>query len=227
MGRGGLVEFKPARRVFAGRGRSLLTFGEWKIALASMAFGGAVTAGWLIGQTGISAPLALAQPLMAANGSEAPVAAPIEAALPVSVAAQGEGPVAPATGGEQILPQIVLAESDGRRSRADPLTDFAGPVSRVVDGDTFYLEGLSTRIRLWGVDAPERDEEGFDAATDKLTALVAGKSLSCEQVDTDKYKRIVARCYFADGGDLSAAMIASGAASEYRRFTDGYYSTDR
>ncbi len=231
MGRGGLVEFKPARRVFAGRGRSLLTFGEWKIAFASMAFGGAVTAGWLIGQTEFSLPMTfaqsvMAQPVTAATVSEAPAAAPVEAALPVSAAAEGIAAIDPESDSEEILPQIVVAENDGRRSRTDPPADFIGAVSRVVDGDTFYLEGFATRIRLWGVDAPERDEEGFDAATDMLAELVAGQTLSCEQVDTDRYKRIVARCYFPDGGDLSAAMIESGAASEYQRFTDGYYSTE-
>jgi endonuclease YncB( thermonuclease family) len=236
MGRGGLVEFKPARRVFAGRGRSLLTFGEWKIAFASMAFGGAVTSGWLIGQTEFKLPMTLsqpvmaqpvmAQPVMAATINEAPVAAPVEAVLPVSAAAESMPAIEPESDSEEILPQIVVADNDGRRSRTDPPADFTGRVSRVVDGDTFYLEGLATRIRLWGVDAPERDEEGFDAATTTLAELVAGKTLSCEHVDTDKYKRIVARCYFPDGGDLSAAMIESGAASEYQRFTDGYYSTE-
>jgi hypothetical protein len=232
MGKGGLVEFKPARRVFAGRGRSMLTFGEWKIALTSMAFGAAVTTGWFLAETPTLtvAPLALAQPVASpiSEAGPAPVAQ-VEAASPVTVAAIETGIAPDADGdneGGEILPQIVVADNDGRRSRSDPRADYTGPVSRVVDGDTFYLDGLATRIRLWGVDAPERDEPGFDEATSQLAQLVAGKTLSCEQVDTDRYKRIVARCYFPDGGDLSAAMIASQTASEYLSFTDGYYSTE-
>jgi hypothetical protein len=43
---GKLVEFRPARRVFAGRGKSLLTAGEWRIALAGILFGAVVGAYW-------------------------------------------------------------------------------------------------------------------------------------------------------------------------------------
>jgi len=35
--------------------------------------------------------------------------------------------------------------------------EHAGAVIRVVDGDSLYLEGVTAQIRLWGVDAPERD----------------------------------------------------------------------
>lgn len=219
MSKGGLVEFKPARRVFAGRGRSMLTFGEWKIAIFGILFGGAVGAGWFYE---LPEERVLAAPAGALAGdapAPRPAAAP-ELARAVEAVADEETSAEEAS----VLPQIVLAQDDGRRARAAGEDAYGGRVSRVVDGDTFYLEGLSTRIRLWGVDAPEREELGFDEATETLAALVAGQTLSCEHIDTDRYLRIVARCYFADGRDLSEAMIESGAAAEYLRFTQGYYS---
>lgn len=227
MGRAArLAEFKPARRVFAGRGRSMLTFGEWKIALAGVLFGTLVGAGWfyefpaapgsLTPASFASGPLALAQP--AAPALTEPVAAtPATAPTPAAETAVEE----PA--GEEVLPQIVLAAEDGRRDKITPQADYQGRVARVVDGDTFYLEGLETRIRLWGVDAPERDEEGFNEATDMLALLAGEEALSCEHVEIDPYDRIVARCYFESGADLSEAMIDSGTATEYLRFTKGYY----
>lgn len=206
-----LVEFKPARRVFAGRGRSLMTFGEWKIAFAAMAFGGLIGAGWLYRLPHGTALLALAQPPIEAPPQVAP--APVEAA----------GIVEAAAGADSVLPQIVLAAGDDRVDRAGEAGYLIAEAARVVDGDTLYLQGVATRIRLWGVDAPEREEPGFDEATQMLVGLVMGQTLSCEHVDTDRYLRIVARCYFADGRDLSEAMIDSGAATEYLRFTHGYY----
>lgn len=213
---GGLVEFKPARRMFAGRGRSMLTFGEWKIAIFAMAFGGAVGAGWVHDFASPVAPLALAQPPAAPAVETAVAAAPVAAAEFVEAAAD-------AASGDAFLPQIVLAAADGRVSRTEGTAYLIARAARIVDGDTLYLDGVATRIRLWGVDAPERDEEGFDDATQTLARLVEDETLSCEHVDTDAYKRIVARCYFEDGRDLSAQMIDSGAASEYLRYTHGYY----
>jgi len=217
MGRGGkFPEFKPARRVFAGRGRSLLTFGEWKIAAAGILFGGAVGAGWFYQFPQLAAPLTLAE--FAPVEMAAPVEAPPEALVPTSVAGTANEPEP-----QEILPQIVVAAADGRTNRTGGPAHYIASVARVVDGDTFYLEGITTRIRLWGVDAPERSEAGFDEASEMLAALVAEQPLACEHVDIDPYERIVARCYFGDGRDLSEAMIRSGVADEYLRFTRGYY----
>ncbi len=222
MGRnGGFMEFKPARRVFAGRGRSMLTFGEWRLTLAGIAFGGLIGAGWFFNQAafdGLPAPLAAldqppAETSKTALAVAAPAAPPIEAAMKVAASRKAE----------TTDPSTPSSDAPPRR-KAILAFDYSGKIARVVDGDTFYLEGLPTRIRLWGVDAPERDEEGFDEATAMLATLVYGKTLSCEHVDIDPYRRIVARCYFDDGSDLSESMIDSGAAEEFLRFTRGYYT---
>jgi endonuclease YncB( thermonuclease family) len=114
----------------------------------------------------------------------------------------------------------------------------------VVDGDSLYLAGEKRQIRLWGVDAPERDEAGFDAARSVLKKLALNKRLQCWQQDIDRYGRIVARCWpvseKSNSDDQSNAtqapdklldksleinrlMIKSGSAIEYCFFTDGYY----
>jgi endonuclease YncB( thermonuclease family) len=104
--------------------------------------------------------------------------------------------------------------------------NYQGRCTRVVDGDSLYLASLKTQIRLWGVDAPERNEAGYQTAKDQLKALALQKELNCEQVDIDKYGRIVARCVVtaATGKtEINRAMIASGAAKEYCYFSRGYY----
>jgi endonuclease YncB( thermonuclease family) len=219
--RGKFVEFKPARRVFAGRGRSLLTFGEWKIATAALAIGAVIGAGWL----DIIAPEET-PPRLAAT-SPAPTSQAVSEPTPLLKPVPAQPVIDAQIGSDEAgaLPQIILANEDGRRSRtAEPASDYQGSVSRVVDGDTFYLEGLRTRIRLWGIDAPERDEPVYVGASDELARLVSGEDLSCEHMEFDKYERIVARCRLGDGSDISERMIDSGTAEEFLRFTQGYYA---
>ena len=91
----------------------------------------------------------------------------------------------------------------------------AGEAS-VVDGDGLRIG--SERIRLWGIDAPELDQQckrnrtayacGTEAR-DALERLVSAGAPSCERLYKDPYGRTVARCSVA-GIDLGAEMVASG-----------------
>jgi micrococcal nuclease len=98
-------------------------------------------------------------------------------------------------------------------------------VSKVLDGDTFTLRGESRRIRVWGLDAPEWDQRGGSAATETLHSLISGNTLRCSVVDIDRYGRLVGQCFLPDGRDIAAEMIRSGAASEYCRYSRGFYGT--
>lgn len=100
---------------------------------------------------------------------------------------------------------------------------FAARVVRVVDGDTFRVDGLDRSIRIWGLDAPERGESGGSAATRALRGLIEGREVSCRIRDIDRYRRIVGQCFLPDGRDVAAAMIRKGAATEYCRFSKGHY----
>lgn len=103
--------------------------------------------------------------------------------------------------------------------------DVSGRVDRVVDGDTLRLEGLSTRIRIWGLDAPEVKDAGGSFATQTLESMVLGGPLVCRVMDIDRYDRIVGQCFTQDGRDVAATMIAAGVAQEYCRFSRNHYRT--
>ena len=100
----------------------------------------------------------------------------------------------------------------------------SGRVRYVVDGDSLYMNGHKPQIRLWGVDAPEDGERGFQAATDYLFLIAQDQRITCQQIDRDQYGRTVARCFLPDGREINRLMIESGMAKEYRRFTRGFYS---
>lgn len=103
--------------------------------------------------------------------------------------------------------------------------EFSGRVTRVTDGDTFRMSGVELAIRVWGLDAPERDEQGGSAATSTMRSLVDGQTLTCLIRDIDRYQRLVGQCFLPDGRDITAAMISSGTATEYCRYSGGYYGT--
>jgi micrococcal nuclease len=112
---------------------------------------------------------------------------------------------------------------------AGPLTaetnSVSGTVSRVTDGDTFHLSGLAPAIRVWGLDAPERKQAGGSEATRAMRSLITGTTLDCQVRDIDRYHRIVAQCFLPDGRDIAAEMIRMGVATEYCRYSRGYYQT--
>jgi endonuclease YncB( thermonuclease family) len=114
-----------------------------------------------------------------------------------------------------------------RPTPGKPVTGHA----RIIDGDSMEIHGQ--RIRLFGIDAPERDQDcrnadgrsyacGRDAAR-ALSAAVAGRDVTCTPVDQDRYDRDVAVCT-VDGDDLSAAMVRTGHALDYPRHSRRRYS---
>lgn len=105
--------------------------------------------------------------------------------------------------------------------------------ARPVDGDTLELAGQ--RIRLWGIDAPERVqmcegalgvyECGRDASA-VLAAILRGQNAVCEPRDRDRYGRVVAICS-TEAGDIGAAMVRQGWATDYRRYSQGRYAVEQ
>ena len=66
-------------------------------------------------------------------------------------------------------------------------------VDRVTDGDTIVLMDR-TRVRLHGIDAPERDQPYGPIATAALENMVA-RSVYLVEVDEDRYGRLVGQLY--------------------------------
>ena len=89
-------------------------------------------------------------------------------------------------------------------------------VDRVVDGDTIVLMD-KTRVRLHGIDTPERDQPYGKQATRALDALIKAK-VFVEEKDTDRYGRLVGVLYTPDGLNVNLEMVCSGHAWWYERY---------
>ena len=86
-------------------------------------------------------------------------------------------------------------------------------VERIVDGDTFIIEG-NRQIRLMSVNAPEIGLCGSGEATAKLTELISGKKVRLEGEINDHFGRFLALVY-VDDILVNEQMILSG----WARFT--------
>lgn len=114
------------------------------------------------------------------------------------------------------------------RGAAQPIGDsptrLSGRATDIHDGDTFRFGG--TRIRLFGIDAPELDDPGGRAAREALALAIAGGRVSCTDTGARSYDRIVARCVNAKGYDLARIMVRSGWAVDWWYHSCGLYLAD-
>ena len=104
--------------------------------------------------------------------------------------------------------------------------------AHVVDADTLDIAGV--RVRLHGIDAPERDQNCTRSgvawrcgqqASAALAALVAGRDLRCELSDRDRYGRMVGICWL-DALDVNGWLVQQGWAVAYRRFSAAYVGAE-
>lgn len=91
--------------------------------------------------------------------------------------------------------------------------------ARALDGDTLMIG--ETRVRLFGVDAPEMTDPRGPVSRGQLDELIDGRQVSCTPTGAKSHGRPVARCNVA-GRDLGDAMIRNGWAFAYRTFTAEY-----
>src|SRR5215203_419874 len=76
----------------------------------------------------------------------------------------------------------------------EPADTLSGKVVGVADGDTFTLllaDNTTKKIRLHGVDAPERKQPFGTVSRQQLSKLVFQKQVSVQQTDIDRYGRVV------------------------------------
>ena len=102
-------------------------------------------------------------------------------------------------------------------------------VAAVTDGDTLRCQS-GERVRIAGVEANELRGGCHVArcaampgpeARRVVSRLVLHRTLSCEPVGRS-YRRIVARCSFADGRDLRCAIVRAGAAVDWPNYVKKY-----
>lgn len=91
----------------------------------------------------------------------------------------------------------------------------------VIDGDTVdvLLPGnVQQRLRLNGIDAPERGRPFGNNAKLFLSDVIMAKDIQFEALDTDRYDRVIAEIYTGETR-VTEALVAAGLAWHYIEYS--------
>ena len=132
---------------------------------------------------------------------------------------------------------FILTYNDVRSENINKISGFV----KVVDGDTIKIN--SKKIRLYGIDAPEKKQKckktyltisfmSFtkdymcgEVSTQKLIKKINNQKLNCNIIDVDRYKRLIGEC-FKRKINLNSWMVSNGYAVAYRKYSKKYVSDE-
>lgn len=97
-----------------------------------------------------------------------------------------------------------------------------GKVTRVIDGDTLevLVNRRPLRVRLHGVDCPEKGQAFGTRAKQETSRLCFGLDVTVVPRDRDAYGRTVADVVLPDGRVLNRELVRAGMAVWYRKYAD-------
>jgi endonuclease YncB( thermonuclease family) len=107
--------------------------------------------------------------------------------------------------------------------RADA-DSFSGKVVSVTDGDTISVmrDGEAVKVRLSGIDCPEKKQAYGERAKQFTSDLAFGKTVSVSYSSKDRYGRIRGEVLLPGGKVLNQELVRAGYAWHYTQ-----YSKDR
>lgn len=100
--------------------------------------------------------------------------------------------------------------------------EIIGRVIKIVDGDTYHLltgNYEQVKVRMAGIDAPEKSQPYFRKAKDFLGRLCFNKIVKIKIIDKDRNGRIIAESYLEDGTSLSHEMVKNGYAWHFKKYS--------
>jgi len=106
--------------------------------------------------------------------------------------------------------------------RATALQSPTGRVIKIVDGDTYdiLINGKQLRIRMDGIDAPERGQPYSKISKEYLGRLCDGETIRLEIKSKDRFGRTVAKSWVSGNRELGAEMIRAGMAWHFKKYSD-------
>lgn len=104
-----------------------------------------------------------------------------------------------------------------------------GKVVGVADGDTITIldeQKTQHKIRLMGIDAPEKGQPFGDASKKSLSDLAFGQSVTVDFNKRDRYGRVIGKV-IRNGKDLNVEQIRRGLAWHYKQYQNEQEIDDR
>ena len=120
----------------------------------------------------------------------------------------------------KILLTLILSILFAVPSAADPKR-FTALVTAVADGDTITVlaqDKQQVKIRLYGIDCPEKGQAFGNRAKQATADAVHGKNVTVQPMDTDRYGRTVAVVFMPGGRSLCEHLVREGMAWVYPQY---------
>ncbi len=102
-------------------------------------------------------------------------------------------------------------------------TDFQAKVIHIADGDTITVlndTNEQIKIRLNGIDCPEKAQAYGNKAKQFAKNLVGGQTVTIKAYDKDRYGRTIGDVILADGRNLNQELVKAGFAWWYFKYSD-------
>ena len=115
--------------------------------------------------------------------------------------------------------------------------DFNAKVVKIVDGDTIhakdYMSNKIYKVRLLGIDAPEKDQSYGKRSTNFLKGIIDKKYISIiskpknnNPFSLDRYKRVIGKIVY-ENKDINYLMLQNGMAWHYKKYKNSQSKVDQ
>lgn len=94
-----------------------------------------------------------------------------------------------------------------------------GKVISIADGDTFTMlvDTQQIKVRLHGIDCPEKGQDYSLVAKDFLASYIFGKTVHVTKKKTDRYRRTLG-IVTVDGANINEKLLEVGLAWHYTKY---------
>lgn len=112
---------------------------------------------------------------------------------------------------------ILSCNSHERKSASQ-----TGQVTHIVDGDTYdvLLDGQQVRIRMDGIDAPERGQDYYKISKEYLGELCMEQEVRVVGTKKDGWGRLIAKTYNQSNQELGELMVKAGMAWHFKKYSE-------
>lgn len=102
---------------------------------------------------------------------------------------------------------------------ANCCSQLVGEVVSIADGDTFTMlvNNEQIRIRLHGIDCPEKGQNFSNVAKEFLAGYVFEKVVTVKEMDVDRYGRTIGMVTI-DGVNVNERLLEAGLAWHYKNY---------
>ncbi len=107
------------------------------------------------------------------------------------------------------------------QAAALPVESFIGRVIGVTDGDSLTIlhDGKGEKVRLEGIDCPEKKQPFGKRAKQFTSDLTFGREVTVHASGRDRYGRTLAHVLLPNGQDLNHELLKAGFAWWFRKYS--------